>query len=139
MKGGLYNEWIAADVGTRITAIHEEDHDKLVLDDKEIRKLERIKNSLNENVRVQGDVEQCSRLEIDENLEAKKNSELKNAFEIMLESRKGGYTPSNTPRKRFLKKKIGERKSLEKDKGMCRFEIGSKDWRKMKNNSIFQN
>ena len=88
------------------------------------RKLERIKDSLNENVRVQGDVEQCSRLEIDENLEAKKNSELKNAFEIMLESRKGGYTPSNTPRKRFLRKKIGERKSLEKNKR----HVSIRDW-----------
>ena len=35
MPGGLYSEWIAADVGARIEQIHEEDHDKLVLDAKE--------------------------------------------------------------------------------------------------------
>ena len=37
MPGGLYSEWIAADQGRRITAIHNEDHDKLVLDGKRAR------------------------------------------------------------------------------------------------------
>ena len=37
MPGGLYSEWIAADQGRRITAVHAEDHDKLVLDGKRAR------------------------------------------------------------------------------------------------------
>ena len=34
MSGGLYSEWIAADTGNRINQLHNEDHDKIVLDGK---------------------------------------------------------------------------------------------------------
>ena len=36
MEGGLYSEWVAADIGNRISAVHDDDHDKLVLDGKEM-------------------------------------------------------------------------------------------------------
>ena len=37
MPGGLYSTWIAADQGRRILAVHDQDHDKLVLDGKRAR------------------------------------------------------------------------------------------------------
>ena len=40
MPGGLYSEWIAADVGARIEEIQNQDHDKLVLDAKEADNVE---------------------------------------------------------------------------------------------------
>ena len=36
MAGGLYSEWVAADIGERISALHDDDHDMLVLDGKEM-------------------------------------------------------------------------------------------------------
>ena len=48
---------------------------------------------------------------IDRNSERGGDKELKNAFKILLESRKEAKSPSNTPRRKYLRRKIGEIRS----------------------------
>ena len=69
-------------------------------------KLSMISDTLKENVHLKNEMpnesDDRTALEVDD------CSELKNAFKLMLESRKGAFSPSNTPRRKYMRKKIGE-------------------------------
>ena len=69
-------------------------------------KLDMISATLNENVRWKKEV--ATKDEDKTEVKIEKSSELRNAFKLMLESRKGAVTPSNLPRKRYVRRKIGK-------------------------------
>ena len=69
-------------------------------------KLDMISATLNENVRWKKEV--ATKDEDKTEVKIEKSSELRNAFKLMLESRKGAVTPSKLPKKRYVRRKIGE-------------------------------
>ena len=78
----------------------------VVIEIKDAIKLSLIKGALKENVQVKGKVE-AEAVEVVANVEANEMVEVQNAFEVMLESSKGGKNTPELPVKRKKRRKIG--------------------------------